>query len=204
MTGAGVKDRFEIRIGEVGTGFFDDDVLNGLLATSSIQAVDRKVEEFQRTSKITRETMCLLIVSNPIAPNNATVDVSADSTVVTNYYQLANLLVTSPFMGGSISKYAEERKMGEFISTFTEGNARYPRYYFTNDTLNIEPSDATSVVVTYFRTPVIIDVTDNTTELPYNDKFIDYIITVLIENAGLQSRDQWSAQTAAAGEIKNP
>jgi hypothetical protein len=204
MTGAEVKDRFNIRIGEIGTGFFDDETLNGLLATASIQAVDRKIEEFQRTSKITRETMCLLLVTNALTPNSATIDVSASSTVVPDYYQLANMLVTSPFMGGTVSKYAEERKMGEFISSFTEGNARYPRYYFTNDTLNIEPADATSVVIRYFRTPVDIDVTDDTTELPYNLKFVDYLITVLIENAGLSSRDTWSAQTAAAGEIKNP
>lgn len=107
-------------------------------------------------------------------------------------------------MGGSITKFSEERKFGQFVSSFTAGNARYPRHYFTNGIINIEPADATSVVVTYFRTPVTIDVTDASTELPYNDKLIDYILTVLIKNAGLESRDQWSVQTADVGEIKNP
>jgi hypothetical protein len=203
-TGATIAEAIDTYMDEVGSGYIDPDSKNIILAKALIQAVDKKVEEFQGTLKVTREMQPLIVVSNPIAPSLGHIDVSQTSTSVPDYYSIISLFVTSPYLSRTLSKYAEERKFGEFVSNFTAGSPIYPRYYFTNGRLNIEPTTATSVVITYFKTPPIIDVNDAVTPVPFNEKLIQFIIDQFMEIAGVKGRDQWITQTAAGGEIKNP
>lgn len=204
MTGTGFRHAFETAIGEAGSGFYDDVRLNNLIATANVNIIDRKIQEFQSTEKITIELEPLIVKTSAIVPVNATVDISPTSAAVTNFYSFGNLLVNAPYGSLSVSNYAKERPVAQFQSSYTAGNYMYPRYYFTNGLLNIEPANATSVVLMYFVKPFVIDVADNTIPIPYNDKLINLIISETMIQAGVSSRDNADVIQGTMLEQRNP
>lgn len=204
MTGAGYKQRFLTRWGEVGSGYIDDTRMNEFIQTASYNVWDKKVEEFQETQKVTRETRQLINITQPITPSNATIDVAPGSSVVVDYYSIAALRVTAPYRNSSLTNYAKERPYDQFQSSFTEGDASDPRYFFSGTVLNIEPANATSCVLTYFKNPFGIDVTDDTIQIPYNIKLIELLISETINVVSVENRDQWMSQQSLLSEQKNP
>jgi len=114
------------------------------------------------------------------------------------------LRVTSPYRGATINKIAEERRLDQFIDSLTEGIARYPRYWMQADTMNLEPSNATSIDITYFIKPIQIDVANAVSVIPYNDKLIQLILDKTIEVIGFEERDAFSIQSSDIMQTKNP
>jgi len=204
MTGVEFKNLVLTQWGEVGSGLTDNTRMNSYCLTASYNLLDKKIEEFQSTQKVTREIRQLIIKTGVLTPINATIDVSPTSSVVDQYYSFVDLLVTSPYNGSSLSNYAKERAYDQFQSGFTEGRARYPRYYFSGDVLTIEPSNATSCVLRYFKTPFTIDVTDNTNPIPYNGKYLQLLAQEVINVGSQPNRDQQMNQSTLQSEAKNP
>ena len=204
MTGADFKTKLLTKIGEFGLGYFNDARLNSFIFNAVTDIIDRKVEEFQKTKKITREMQPLINVNVGVIPVNAQIDLSQASTQVPLYYSLINLRVTSPYRGTTINKIAEERRLDQFIDNLTEGIARYPRYWMQADTMNIEPSNATSVELSYFIKPIQIDVANAVAVIPYNDKLIQLILDKTIEVIGFEERDAFSIQSSDIMQAKNP
>lgn len=204
MTGADVKTALEIKIGRFGSGYFDPSRINSFFLNSVTNRVDKKVEEFQLSNKVTREMESLIIIGTPVTPTSGTIDISQGSTDVPDYYSPIKILVTSPYLGSSLSEYAQERRHDQFIDENTEGTARYPRYSITAGLMNIEPADATSVTLTYFRAPFAIDVNDNSTQIPYNNKFIQLLIDDVIGIIGVPNRDQFNIAVSDQMQAKNP
>lgn len=204
MTGQDVKTALNTQIGELGLGYFNDARLSAFLKKAIVDIIDKKVQEFQKSNKITREDQPLITLLPGVTPVNATIDVSQTSTAVPDYYELISLICYTPFMGSTIKKVAKERRADQFISPSTEGTARYPRYFMTNGIITIEPDTATSVDLVYFIKPFYIDVTDNATEIPYNDKLIQRIIDGTIGVIGFETRDPFSIEQSNQMQAINP
>lgn len=204
MTGAEIRTQLLTKLGEFGLGYFDNARLNSFIFNAVTDIIDRKVEQFQKTQKVTREMQPLIIVLNNVTPTNGTLDISATSTQVPNYYQIVNLKVYSDFMGSTISKYAMERRLDQKIDDYSEGDARYPRYLMSEGIISIEPSTASRVDIDYFITPYEIDVADNSTQVPYNDKLIQLIIDKTIGIIGFEERDDFSILSSENMQKNNP
>lgn len=204
MTGADIKDKLLTKLGEFGLGYFDDSRLNSFLFNAVTDIIDRKVEQFQKTQKVTREMQPLIIVLPNITPVNATIDVSQTSTQVPNYYQIVNLKVYSNYMGETIGKYAMERRLDQKIDDYSEGTARYPRYLMSEGIITVEPSDASKIDIDYFIKPIEIDVADNSNEVPYNNKLIQLIIDKTIGIIGFEERDDFSMLSSENMQKTNP
>lgn len=204
MTGLEFANSLKIKLAEVGTGFMPTPILQDIVDTANINIVDRKIEEYQVTNKITREIQILITNTGIITPINATVDVSFASTVAPDYYNFGNLLVTSPFMGSTVSEYASEKKMSQFKSPYASGVARYPTYNFASSLLIIEPADVMSCVLTYFTNPLTIDVTNNTNQIQYNKKLIQLLISECMVQAGVDNRDPAAVELGQMEKTANP
>lgn len=204
MTGADIQNLFNTYIDEIGSEFYDTVSLNNILLKASYNILDKKIELFQSTNKITREVQSLITFTPVLTPVNSTIDVSPGSSVVDNFYSIVNVHVTSPYRATTIKRYAKERPYAQFQSDYTEGTAAYPRYYFSNGIITIEPEDATGVELTYFTTPQTIDVSNDTDEILYNDKILSLIIDEAMIIAGIKSRDQIIVQNESMMEQKNP
>lgn len=205
MTGQEVGNLLRTKIGEFGSGYIDDLRLNDFFLNSITDITDKKVEEFQQTQKITREMQPLITGLTGLTPaTGGIIDLSQTSTQVPNYYSPISVNVTSPYRGASISKWAEERRYDTFIDNYTEGDARYPRFYMAADIMTIEPSNATAVDLNYFVIPIPIDVSDNSAQVPYNDKLIFRIIDNVINVIGVEERDEFNIQVGNQSQAINP
>lgn len=203
MTPAGFKTRLLIKIGEVGSGFFDDTTLNGWANSAQIKLFDLLVEQYGTTKKITRELQQFITTTAPITPTNATVDISPTSTDVPGYYSDIKVLVTSPYRTGTLTRTATIKDLND-LGPYNVGTPHYPLYDTAANAMTIEPSDVTSVTIVYFVVPDDIDVADNSTELPYNDKTIDRWIMLTMEEAGFANRDPNIVGGAAQDSKENP
>lgn len=203
-TGADVKTQLLVKIGEFGLGYFDDSRLNSFLSNAVTDTFDKKIEQFQKDRKVTRELQIIINSLSGLTPTNATIDISQGSTQVPDFYSPINIQVTSPYRGSSITKTAEERQYSKFIDPNTIGDARYPRYINESTVIRIEPSDATAVQIDYFTIPVAIDVTDSSTQVPYNNKLIQRIIDNVIGIIGFEERDDFSMVASNQMQQINP
>jgi len=204
MTGAEFLTKLEYKIGEYGLGYFDNSRYNSFIFNAVTDLIDKKVEEFQKTGKITREMQPLINVTSGITPINSQIDLSQTSPQVALYYAIISLTIISPYRGRTLTKVAEERRLDQFIDTLTEGTARYPRYWMQAGIMNLEPADATSATLTYFIKPIQIDVADAVTVLPYNDKLLQLILDKTIEVIGFEERDDFSIKVSDKMQKENP
>lgn len=198
MTGVEVKAKYETYIDEVGSGFIDDTRLNNLFFKADNQIVTKCTNEYGLTKQITDEMLPLIFNTNPITPVASAIDISPTSVVVPNYYTLILTNITSPYFLGSITRVAKERPYDQFQSNYTAGTPRYPRYSLRAGQMVIEPANATSVQITYFRKAILIDVTDNIIQVPYNDEYILQLTAWVMDMAGWMGRDQFLTMTSQA------
>lgn len=204
MTGSEIFASFLVDIQELFSGYVDPGRGNIILNEASFNVIDGKIQEFQSNNKITRELESLISKTNVLSPNSGFIDISSDSTTVPNFYSYITMDVTSVYRGSSITRTAKERKYNEFNSNYSKGDARYPRYFFSSGKLNIEPSDASSVQLTYFRTPYTIDVQDTTIDIPYNDKLTQLIKNEAMIILGIAGRDTSIIQGGQLQKQSNP
>ena len=202
MTGLGFKNSLLIKLAEIGTGFIPDVKMTDIVNTANINIIDKKIQEFQLNSKITRELEPLIATTVTLTPVSSTIDISHTSVQVPNYYAFGRMKVSSPFLGQNISKYAKERKMMQ-NNVYSQGTARYPKYYITAGIINIEPANVISCVVTYFTTPFVIDITNNIIDIPYNQKLIQLLFSECMIMFGVDSRDMTSIQLGTQQEVSN-
>ena len=191
MTGADVKAKFETYIDEVGSGYIDDTRLNTLFFKADNNLVTKAVNKYGLTNEITREMMPLILEANGLTPVASVIDISQTSVQVPNYYSIILVTITTPFMGAPLTVVADEKPFNEFTSNYATGTARYPKYWFTADSLNLEPSNITTADIVYFRKAIQIDVTDAVTPVPYNDEYLLNLISHVIDDAGFMGRDQF-------------
>lgn len=204
MTGADVGNLLLTKLGEYGSGYFDNGRLNDFFFNSLTNVIDKKVEQFQKDGKISREMQPLITSLTGLTPTSGTIDISQSSTQVPDYYTPISVKVTSPYRGGSLSKWAMERRYDQFIDDFSEGDARYPRYIIASTVMRIEPSNATSVDLDYFIKAVPIDVSDNSAQVPYNDKVIQLVIDNVINVIGFEERDDFNIVASNQMTQQNP
>lgn len=204
MTGAAIFESFLVDIQELFTGYVDPGRGNIILNEASFNVIDGKIQGFQSSNKITGELEPLIVKTTALVPSSGFINISNTSTTVPDFYSYIMMSVTSSYRGTSITRIAKERKYNEFNSNYSEGDARYPRYYISSGKLNVEPSDATSVTLTYFRTPFTINVEDTTTDIPYNKKLIDLIKYEAMVIMGIANRDPAIIQGGQLQKTSNP
>ncbi len=204
MTGTEVGNLLRTKLGEYGSGYFDDSRLNDFFFNSLTDIIDKKVEQFQKNGKITREMQPLITNLTGLVPISGNIDISQTSSDVPNYYTPIAVKVTSPYLSATLSKYAMERRYDQFIDDYTEGDARYPRYVITATTMRIEPANATLVDLDYFIKAVQIDVSDNAAQVPYNDKLIQLVIDNVINVIGFEERDDFNIAASNQMQQQNP
>lgn len=204
MTGEEAGNLLLVQLGEYGLGYFDTGRMNSLFLIGGTNLIDKKVQEFQRSNKITREMQCMINTVTGVTPTSSTIDLSATSVDVPDYYAFVKAKLTSPYLTRTISKFAEERRHDQFVDPFTEGTARHPRYIMEAAIMRGEPADFTEADLTYFIKAPVIDTADNSTELPYNDKLILAIIDYVKDIIAGAERDQFLNQVNNQLEAKNP
>jgi hypothetical protein len=204
MTGQDVGNLLTTKLGEFGSGYFDNARLNDFFFNSLTDIIDRKIQQFQRDGKVTREMRPLITTLTGIVPTNGLVDLSQSSTEVPNYYAVISVNVTSPYRTTTLSKQAMERRYDTLIDIYSEGDARYPRYLMAADVMRIEPSDATLVDIDYFIKAIQIDVSDNVAQVPYNDKLIQLVIDNAINVIGFEERDDFNIAASNQMQQQNP
>lgn len=204
MFGTDVKIKFDVYIDEIGSGYIDDPSMNILLSKAITNVYEKKVDEYGISGKNVRELEPFIISPAPITPISATLDITATSPTLTNYYSLISLDVTSPYLLTTITRTAKESPYSQRNSNYVKGTARYPRYIISGGVIKLEPVNCTKAIVVYFANPQVVDVTDSTTVLLYNEKFIENIIDEAMILAGIKGRDTFILQTEAQQEAKNP
>lgn len=200
MTGAGLKNRFLTRASETGSGYWDNTTLNEYVASALINLIDPKVEQYNKSKKITREMQPIIYTTAPITPTSGEIDLSKTSATIPTFYSEIKVVVTA----AGITNTATIADLNDSISPYASGTARYPKYYIEADKMVIQPSTATSVTVTYFIAPVEIDVTDDAATIPYNDKVLDLLVSMMLVVAGIAERDPWLTQQGEAQATKEP
>lgn len=191
MTGVEVKALFNTYLDEVGSGYIDDARLNNLFFKADNLLVKKCTDEYGLTQTITDEMLPLILNTNPITPVAQVIDISPTSAVVPFYYTPILTRITAPYLTYSLTNVAKERPYDQFTSNYTKGTARYPRYYLRAGQMVVEPANATSVLLTYFRTAILIDVADNTIQVPYNNEYVLELTSWVIDMAGFMGRDQF-------------
>jgi hypothetical protein len=204
MTGQEVGNLLLTKLGEFGSGYFDNSRLNDFFFNSLTNIIDKKVQLFQAGNKDTREIQSLITSLSGLTPASGQIDISQTSSQVPNYYELISVIVTSPYLSTSLTKQAMERRYDQFIDESSRGTARYPRYVVSSTTLKIEPSNATSVDLDYFIKAIPIDTSDNSAQVPYNDKLIQLIIDNVINVIGFEERDDFNIGAANQMQQQNP
>ena len=203
MFGSDIKIKFDTYIDEVGSDYLPDALLNILLNKAVNVEYDKEIKKYGLGQEITMDVQPFINITLPITPINATIDISSTSIAVADYYRFLALEMTCPYLTGSITKQAKESKFSQRISNYVKGTSRYPRYTINGNTVQLEPSNCTSAVVIYFTLPQVIDVTDTTTPIIYNNAFIEQIIDETMYLAGIKGRDTFIAQAGVQMETQS-
>ena len=204
MFGTDVKTRFDVYIDEIGSGYIDDPSMNILLSKAIINVYEKKVDEYGISGQNSRELEPFIASPAPITPISGTLDITATSPTLPNYYSLISLNLQSPYLLTTITRTAKISPYSQRNSNYVKGTARYPRYILNGGIISLEPANCIKANVVYFVLPQAIDVTDSTTVLLYNEKFIENIIDEAMILAGIKGRDTFILQTESQQEVKNP
>ena len=189
MTGVEFKEKFEVLIDEVYSGYWDDPQLNIIVQTATNTVTTNLIKDFQSNDVDTARLLPLLntaTVSNPVSNN---IDISPTSTQVTSCKQV--FFIEPLFNSTQKTIRTTQVSYSDFGSVYDTGTVRYPNFLLTSGTINIYPKSpaVTSCTVYYAREPYYVDVSDNSDVIPYNDEMIELIIRETIAEATRSTRE---------------
>ena len=164
-----------------------DTTMNGILPTNKLnqQIAEAQTEYFAPMFKayglnntINAELEPLIETVSIAAPSSNLITISSD---LPNYFIPISLETTFIDNGNTYNKTAQPLAPNSMIGSYTSGTPVYPRYSVSSNTITLYPQNkvCSNCSVTYFRTQYLIDVTDNTTIIPYNDDTLSGIIDQL-------------------------
>ena len=164
-----------------------DTTMNGILPTKGLnqQIAEAQTEYFAPMFKayglnntINAELEPLIETVSIAAPSSNLITISSD---LPNYFIPISLETTFIDNGNAYNKTAQPLAPNSMIGSYTSGTPVYPRYSVSSNTITLYPQNkvCSNCSVTYFRTQYLIDVTDNTTIIPYNDDTLSGIIDQL-------------------------
>jgi hypothetical protein len=134
--------------------------------------------------------------SNDIAPIAKRVTITPASNVITyasidaNFDRAGFIRPTYVVNGETFSFPAKMLPENFKYSSLSNGTVRYPKYYFQDDAIVLEPSTTpTSLFMTYLRLPYTIDFASPATDIPYSEINIQSIIQIALNNVAVTQRE---------------
>lgn len=134
--------------------------------------------------------------SNDIAPIAKRVTITPSSNVITyasidaNFDRAGFIKPTYVVDGETFSFPAKMLPENFKYSSLSNGTVRYPKYYFQDDAIVLEPSlTPTSLFMTYLRLPYTIDFASPSTDIPYTEVNIQAIIQIALNNIAVSQRE---------------
>lgn len=134
--------------------------------------------------------------SNDIAPIAKRVTITPASNIITyasidaNFDRAGFIKPTYVVNGETFSFPAKMLPENFKYSSLSNGTVRYPKYYFQDDAIVLEPSTTpTSLFMTYLRLPYTIDFASPATDIPYSEINIQSIIQIALNNVAVTQRE---------------
>lgn len=188
-SGTQIKDIFYTLWDTTQSGTFSDAKLNNIFQKAEVQYLYNLMDAYGLNTSVANEANTYLVEFN-IIPSNNTIDVSETSVEMPNFERLVNIKFKFTKNGITYYEYAREIKSEEFISPL-KGNVTYPKYFYTNDSIKILPSNQSCLEAggIYFRTIFGIDVASATANLPYTDKNVESIVNQALNIAAQVTRE---------------
>jgi len=201
MTGLDFKNLYLTKIDDAYTAYYDDVKLQRFVDMALLNAVEKKLEVYEKTNKVDDDLLPLIIFLAGIALVSGGVDISNISTAAPNYHRILNIKVK---YSTATAKVAILKKQFQKIASYGQGTLNYPKYEIYNSTIIPSPAGATSIDLVYCRTPIEIDITNNTNVVPYQDKFLTFVIDEMITLVSAAKRDAEMYQVGNQELIINP
>jgi hypothetical protein len=188
-SGTQIKDIFYTLWDTTQSGTFSNAKLNNIFQKAEVQYLYNLMDAYGLNISVANEANTYL-VEFTIIPSNNTIDVSETSVEMPNFERLVNIKFKFSKGGITYYEYAREIKAEEFISPL-KGNVTYPKYFYTNDSIKILPSNQSCLEAggIYFRTIFGIDVASATANLPYTDKNVESIVNQALNIAAQVTRE---------------
>lgn len=178
FTGADFLKRFNAVFDTTMNGIIPTNKLNQQIAEAQTEYFLPMFKAYGLNNTINAELEPLIESVSIANPSSNLIIISSD---LPNYFIPISLETTFIDNGNTYTKTAQPLPPNSMIGSFTSGIAIYPRYSVSADTITLYPQNkvCSNCNVTYFRTQYLIDITDNTTIIPYNDDTLSGIIDQL-------------------------
>jgi len=189
MTGADIKSIFYTLWDTSQSGKFADAKLNQIIEKAQVEYLYSLMNNYGLNEAVQEEagTYLVAFITNPVSNQ---LDITSGSTMLPNFERLIALASKYVKNGVTYYQYARQLKDEEKISPL-KGSVLYPKYDYTNEYIRLYPQDETCLETrgTYFRAIFTIDVTDNTTDLPFTQKNAQSIINNALNIAAQITRE---------------
>jgi hypothetical protein len=201
MTGASLKNILfsmydEMMNGEIGEGRINDQLL-----VSVNEYFNPMMKLFGLNTSLNSELEPLMLT---FSENNPTNNIITKASLP-DYNQLISIDASFVVDSETYTRTCDPLPPNAKTKSMSDGTFLFPRYDIVNENIIIRPTDTqcTLAVGKYFRTLFVIDVEDNTTQIPYNEDSIVGIVDILLKHYGLSLGDNRYQLFAREEEINN-
>jgi hypothetical protein len=123
---------------------------------------------------------------------------------IPNYERAGSIVPTYSVNGVNYTHPSKPITENNKYSSLSEGTYRYPRHYFIDTGIVLEPSTTpTSVKISYLRSYFEIDFASPTTDIPYTDDNVQGIIQIALQNVAVSQREFDEASAVIQQEMFN-
>lgn len=188
MTGADFYKRFKAVADTVMNGIIPTSKMNEQIAEAQTEYFIPMMKAYGINSTVNAELEPLIVSQEIVNPTNNKVSKDTD---LPNYF--IPISVETTFVDG-VNSYTRTSQIllpNSMVNSYTSGTVIYPRHDINSTDIILYPSNKTcsKAVITYFRKLFTIDVTDDTTQLPYNVDSISGILDQVLSIYGLSLGD---------------
>jgi hypothetical protein len=144
-----------------------------------------------------------------IAPISKTAIVTPASNIIlyssiANYERAGSVIPTYVVNGITYRYPSKIITENNKYSSLSEGTYLYPRHYFIDTGIVLEPSTTpTTVTINYLRSYFEIDFASPSTDIPYTDDNVQAIIQIALQNVGVSQREYEQAGSIIQQEMFN-
>lgn len=186
FTGVQFLNRFNAVYDTMMNGIIPSNKLNQQIAEAQTEYFIPMMKAYGLNTTINAELEPLLVSQTATPTNNVVLKSS-----LTNYFLPISIETTFVDGVNSYTKTSQVLPPNSMLGSYTQGSALFPRHDIGSDSIILFPlnKSCTSANITYFRTPFTIDVTDGTTEIPYNGDTLSGILSQVLSIYGLSLGD---------------
>jgi hypothetical protein len=201
MTGEGLKNVLFSLYDEMMNGEISDERINGQLLVSVNEYFNPMMKLFGLNTSLNSELEVLMLTFSESNPANNTILKSS----LANYNQLISVDASFVVDGETYTRTCDPLPPNAKTNSMADGTFLFPRYDIVNEDIIIRPTSTQCTLAEgkYFRTLFVVDVADNTTQIPYKEDSIVGIVDILLKHYGLSLGDNRYQLFTREEEINN-